>query len=96
MLSDLFKKNAITKNINQAISVDDFLEDDIKIEIEKNNQSQPNRALESQNINPEGLMRDYESIKILSINPQVKKKVIDLVAESKEDLQKFHRILSNL
>ena len=95
MLSDLFKKNAI-KNSNQAISSDDFLEDDIKIEIEKTNQSQPNRALESQNINPDGLMRDYESIKILSINPQIKKKVIDLVAESKEDLQKLHRILNNL
>lgn len=35
MLNDLFKRNGV-KNFNQNISVDDFLDDDIKIEIERN------------------------------------------------------------
>ncbi len=95
MLSDLFKKNNI-KNFNQATSIDDFLDEDIKIEIERNNQVETNNPLELQNINPEGLIRDYESIKILSMNPQTKKKVINLISESKDDLQKLQRILNNL
>jgi hypothetical protein len=90
MLSDLFKKNGI-KNFNQEISLDNFLEEDIKIEIEKTN-----NPLELQNINPKGLIRNYEDIKILSMNPKTKKEVIDLITESKEDLQKLNRILNNL
>jgi hypothetical protein len=40
-------------------------------------------------------MRDYKDIKILSMNPQIKEKIIDLIKKSKEDLQKLDRILNN-
>ena len=39
MISDLFKKNT-TGNSNEKISIDDFLEDGVQIEI-KNNETQP-------------------------------------------------------
>ena len=39
-------------------------------------------------------MRDYESIKVLSMNPQDKRKIMDLISESKEDVQKLTRLLN--
>jgi hypothetical protein len=93
MLNDLFKKNSV-KNFNQNISVDDFLDDEIKIEIERN-QVVPDEPEVLQNIDSNCLMRDYKDIKILSMNPQIKEKIIDLIKKSKEDLQKIDRILNN-
>ena len=93
MLNDLFKKNSV-KNFNQNISVDDFLDDDIKIEIERN-QIVPDEPEVLQNIDSNSLMRDYKDIKILSMNPKINEKIIDLIKKSKEDLQKLDRILNN-
>ena len=102
MISDLFKKNT-TGNSNEKISIDDFLEDGVQIEI-KNNETQPityekkqtksDNPLDFQGINPDFLMRDYESIKVLSMNPQDKRKIMDLISESKEDVQKLTRLLN--
>ena len=103
MISDLFKKNT-TGNSNEKISIDDFLEDGVQIEI-KNNEVQPityekkqiksDNPLDFQGINPDFLMRDYESIKVLSMNPQDKRKIMDLISESKEDVQKLTRLLNS-
>jgi len=103
MISDLFKKNT-AQNSDKKISIDDFLEDDVQIEIQgvpeqlKNTHEKDLKTinpLDSQEINPDFLMRDYESIKLLSMNPQVRRKIIDLVNESKEDMQKLLRLLNN-
>ena len=82
MISNLFKKN----------NIEDFIEDNIKIEIEKPNKN----SLEASNIGPDLLVRDYESIKILSMNPQSKKEIMHLIDQSKEDLQKISRLLNVL
>ena len=103
MISDLFKKNT-AQNSDNKISIDDFLEDDVQIEIQspaeqlKNINEKDFKAinpLDSQEINPDFLMRDSENIKLLSMNPQARKKIIDLVNESKEDMQKLLRLLNN-
>jgi len=103
MISDLFKKNT-AQNSDKKISIDDFLEDDVQIEIQsvpeqlKNTHEKDLKTinpLDSQEINPDFLMRDYESIKLLSMNPQARRKIIDLVNESKEDMQKLLRLLNN-
>ena len=80
MISNLFKKN----------NIEDFIEDDIQIEIENPNKN----SLEVSNIGPDLLVRDYESIKILSMNPQSKKEIMDLIEQSKEDLHKIYRLLN--
>ena len=104
MIRDLFKKNNVSQNSDNKISIDDFLEDGVKIEIQspaeqlKNSNEKDFKAinpLDSQEINPDFLMRDYENIKLLSMNPQAKRKIIDLVNESKEDMQKLLRLLNN-
>jgi hypothetical protein len=103
MISDLFKKNT-AQNSDNKISIDDFLEDDVQIEIQSPAEQLENinekdfktiNPLDSQEINPDFLMRDYENIKLLSMNPQVKKKITDLISDSKEDMQKLLRLLNN-
>jgi hypothetical protein len=51
---------------------------------------------DASNISPDSLVRDYESIKILSMNPQAKRKIMDLISQSKDDLQKISRLLNAL
>ena len=106
MISDLFKKNTV-QDSDKKISIDDFLEDDVQIEIQsppslpgqlKNiseKDFKTSNSLDSQEINPDFLMRDYENIKLLSMNPQVKKKITDLINDSKDDMQKLLRLLNN-
>ena len=103
MISDLFKKNT-AQNSDNKISIDDFLEDDVQIEIQSPAEQlkninekdfKPINPLDSQEINPDFLMRDYENIKLLSMNPQARKKITDLVNESKDDMQKLLRLLNN-
>lgn len=103
MISDLFKKNTV-QDSDEKISIDDFLEDDVQIEVQSHPVQLKNisekdfktsNSMDSQEINPNFLMRDYENIKLLSMNPQVKKKITDLINESKEDIQKLLRLLNN-
>jgi len=103
MISDLFKKNTV-QDSDKKISIDDFLEDDVQIEIQKPPEQLKNinekdfktsNSLDSLEINPDFLMRDYENIKLLSMNPQAKKKITGLLNDSKEDMQKLLRLLNN-
>ena len=95
MINNLFKK-ITDQDLNKKNTLDDFIQDDIQIEIESP-QAQINQDhINISNISPDSFVRDYESIKILSMDPQAKRKIMDLIAQSKEDLQKISRLLSGL
>jgi len=95
MINNLFKK-ITDQDLNKKNTIDEFIQDDIQIEIESP-QAQINQDhINISNISPDSFVRDYESIKILSMDPQAKRKIIDLIAQSKEDLQKISRLLSGL
>ena len=95
MINNLFKK-ITDQDLNKKNTIDDFIQDDIQIEIESP-QTQINQDhINISNISPDSFVRDYESIKILSMDPQAKRKIMDLIAQSKEDLQKISRLLSGL
>jgi hypothetical protein len=89
----LFKK-IIDQDSSEKKIIDDFIADDIQIEIESGQEAIDQDPLSVSNISPDSLVRDYESIKVLSMNPQTKKKVMDLIDQSKEDLQKISRLLN--
>jgi hypothetical protein len=93
MINNLFKK-IIDQDLSRKNIIDDFITDDIQIEIENQNEVINQDPLSVSNISPDSLVRDYKSIKVLSMNPQTKKKVMDLIDQSKEDLQKISRLLS--
>jgi hypothetical protein len=95
MINSLFKK-ITDQDFNQKNTIDDFIKDDIQIEIESPQTQRNQDPFDASNISPDSLVRDYESIKILSMNPQAKSKIIDLIAQSKEDLQKISRLLNAL
>jgi len=84
MINNLFRKNKI----------DDLSESEIEIEIEKPNENLNNNTLINHNISPESLMRDYESIKVLSMDPKAKNQILKLISESREDLQKIYRMVN--
>ena len=66
---------------------------EIEIEIEKPvKTAQP---LDSSNVNPNDLLRNYKDIKILPINPQQKKRVETLTQEIRTDLQHLKRIINS-
>jgi hypothetical protein len=94
MINNLFKKIS-DQDLNKKNTLDDFITDDIQIEIENLQETREQDPLNVSNISPDSLVRDYESIKVLSMNPQTKKKVMDLIGQSKEDLQKISRLLSS-
>jgi hypothetical protein len=95
MINNLFKK-ITDQDLNKKNTIDEFIQDDIQIEIESP-QAQINQDhINISNISPDSFVRDYESIKILSMDPQAKRKIMDLIAQSKEDLQKISRLLSGL
>jgi hypothetical protein len=94
MINNLFKKIS-DQDLSRKNTIDDFISDDIQIEIENLEEADDN-PLSVSNISPDSLVRDYESIKVLSMNPQTKKKVMDLIDQSKEDLQKISRLLNGL
>jgi len=93
MINNLFKK-IIDQDSSEKKIIDDFIADDIQIEIESGQEAIDQDPLSVSNISPDSLVRDYESIKVLSMNPQTKKKVMDLIDQSKEDLQKISRLLN--
>jgi hypothetical protein len=95
MINNLFKKIS-DQDLSRKNTIDDFISDDIQIEIENLEEARDDNPLSVSNISPDSLVRDYESIKVLSMNPQTKKKVIDLIDQSKEDLQKISRLLNGL
>ena len=95
MINNLFKKIS-DQDLSRKNTLDDFISDDIKIEIENLEEIRDKDPLSVSNINPDSLVRDYEGIKVLSMNPQTKKKVMDLIDQSKEDLQKISRLLNGL
>jgi hypothetical protein len=96
MINNLFKK-ITDQDLYKKNTIDNFIQDDdIQIEIESPKAQIKQGPLDVSNISPNYLVRDYESIKILSMNPQDKRKIIDLIAQSKEDLQKISRLLSGL
>jgi hypothetical protein len=95
MINNLFKKIS-DQDLSRKNTIDDFISDDIQIEIENLEEARDNNPLSISNISPDSLVRDYESIKVLSMNPQTKKKVMDLIDQSKEDLQKISRLLNGL
>ncbi len=95
MINNLFKKIS-DQDLNRKNTIDDFITDDIQIEIENLEEAKDQNPLSVSNISPDSLVRDYESIKVLSMNPQTKKKVMDLIDQSKEDLQKISRLLNGL
>ena len=94
MINNLFKKIS-DQDLSRKNTIDDFISDDIQIEIENLEEADDN-PLSVSNISPDSLVRDYEGIKVLSMNPQTKKKVIDIIDQSKEDLQKISRLLNAL
>ena len=95
MINNLFKK-ITDQDLNKKNTIDDFIQDDIQIEIESPQLQRNQDPLDVANISPDSLVRDYESIKILSMNPQARRKIMDLISQSKEDLQKISRLLSAL
>jgi hypothetical protein len=95
MINNLFKKIS-DQDLSRKNTIDDFISDDIQIEIENLEEARDDNPLSVSNISPDSLVRDYESIKVLSMNPQTKKKVMDLIDQSKEDLQKISRLLNGL
>ncbi len=95
MINNLFKKIS-DQDLSRKNTIDDFISDDIKIEIENLEEARDDNPLSVSNISPDSLVRDYEGIKVLSMNPQTKKKVTDLIDQSKEDLQKISRLLNGL
>jgi hypothetical protein len=95
MINNLFKKIS-DQDLSRKNTIDDFISDDIQIEIENLEEVRDDNPLSVSNISPDSLVRDYESIKVLSMNPQTKKKVMDLIDQSKEDLQKISRLLNGL
>ena len=67
----------------------------IEIEIEKNHLNESlNHSLDSQSISPNELIRKYEHIKILPINPDHKNKLEKLTHEIRDDLQRLKRIIN--
>ena len=95
MINNLFKK-ITDQDLNKKNTIDDFIQDDIKIEIESPQMQRNQDPLDVSNISPDSFVRDYESIKILSMDPQAKRKIMDLIAQSKEDLQKISRLINVL
>ena len=95
MINNLFKK-ITDQDLNKKNTIDDFIQDDIQIEIESPQAQKNQDPFDASNISPDSLVRDYESIKILSMNPQTKRKIMDLISQSKDDLQKISRLLSCL
>jgi hypothetical protein len=95
MINNLFKKIS-DQDLSRKNTIDDFISDDIQIEIENLEEVRDDNPLSVSNISPDSLVRDYESIKVLSMNPKTKKKVMDLIDQSKEDLQKISRLLNGL
>jgi hypothetical protein len=95
MINNLFKKIS-DQDLSRKNTIDDFISDDIQIEIENLEEARDDNPLSVSNISPDSLVRDYESIKVLSMNPKTKKKVMDLIDQSKEDLQKISRLLNGL
>ncbi len=95
MINNLFKK-ITDQDLNKKNTIDDFIQDDIQIEIESPQLQINQDPFDASNISPDSLVRDYESIKILSMNPQAKRKIMDLISQSKDDLQKISRLLNAL
>jgi|APGre2960657468_1045069.scaffolds.fasta_scaffold103619_2 hypothetical protein len=95
MINNLFKK-ITDQDLNKKNTIDDFIQDDIQIEIESPQAQKNQDPFDASNISPDSLVRDYESIKILSMNPQTKRKIMDLISQSKDDLQKISRLLNTL
>jgi hypothetical protein len=96
MINNLFKK-ITDQDLYKINPIDNFTpQDDIQIEIESPKAQIKQGPLDVLNISPNHLVRDYESIKILSMNPQNKRKIMDLTSQSKEDLQKISRLLNGL
>jgi hypothetical protein len=95
MINNLFKK-ITDQDLNKKNTIDDFIQDDIQIEIESPQAQKKQDPFDASNISPDSLVRDYESIKILSMNPQTKRKIMDLISQSKDDLQKISRLLNAL
>lgn len=95
MINNLFKKIS-DQDLNRKNTIDDFISDDIQIEIENLEETRDQDPLSFSNISSDSLVRDYESIKVLSMNPQTKEKVMDLIDQSKKDLQKIFRLLNVL
>ena len=95
MINNLFKK-ITDQDLSKKNTIDDFIDDDIQVEIESPKAPRNQDPLDASSISPDSLVRDYESIKILSMNPQAKRKIMDLISQSKDDLQKISRLLSGL
>ena len=93
MINNLFKKIS-DQDLSRKSTIDDFISDDIQIEIENLEEAKDQNPLSVSNISPDSLVRDYESIKVLSMNPQSKKEIMDLIEQSKEDLHKIYRLLN--
>lgn len=93
MINNLFKKIS-DQDLSRKNTIDDFISDDIQIEIENLEEAKDQNPLSVSNISPDSLVRDYESIKVLSMNPQSKKEIMDLIEQSKEDLHKIYRLLN--
>jgi hypothetical protein len=93
MINNLFKKIS-DQDLNRKNTIDDFITDDIQIEIENLEEAKDQNPLSVSNISPDSLVRDYESIKVLSMNPQSKKEIMDLIEQSKKDLHKIYRLLN--
>ena len=93
MINNLFKKIS-DQDLSRKNTIDDFISDDIQIEIENLEEAKDQNPLRVSNISPDSLVRDYESIKVLSMNPQSKKEIMDLIEQSKEDLHKIYRLLN--
>jgi hypothetical protein len=93
MINNLFKKIS-DQDLSRKNTIDDFISDDIQIEIENLEEAKDQNPLSVSNISPDSLVRDYESIKVLSMNPQSKKEIMDLIEQSKKDLHKIYRLLN--
>jgi hypothetical protein len=95
------KKNAINDSINSSENADDIdkksanfyqIDHDKSPESSKNNQLAFDQ-LNTNQINPKNLLKDYEAIKLCAINPNLKEKIILEIEESKQVLQKINRLI---